>query len=245
VHVHGDQVDLGDFSLGSVALESIQCVEFHRTGTPDAPRFQVQLGIPTGALLLLETRDRVLARAMAERLARNLDRSLRDFTGRELQIRKPDELDRPLDLDGDPAGDPDPSWGFGIEEGKTLVCVQWLDPWYSLAGGLVLVAMGLGALGQTIAAGSLLVAALGASRRKCRLRIGAGRVEVVRGFGPFLRRSGISTESLEEVAMETGRGEALLLISDEKILFMRRPRPQLLWLRQRILQALRQQQEID
>lgn len=233
--VRDGHLDLQDLGKGLLPLERIRCVEFHRKGAEGEARFQVQLSTSRETVDVLETGDRVLARAVAERLARHLDRSLRDFTGRELKLRAPSELDVPLELEGPPPGEPDPAWGLRVEADR----VSWPDPSRLGSGvALFLAALSL-ALGSLLPALLCLGGAVGLARLRGHCSVLPERLVVGRGLPPFYPGDSLIPGTLEQVELEVHWDPRLLLISDERILRLQRPREQLEWMHLWILERLR------
>lgn len=239
IRITGGVVDLTPLGGPRVPVAAVRHVEFRRDRRRAAPGYLVELATLEGSVPVLDTPNRVLARALAERVARRLRRDLRDLAGDQVRIRRAAELDTPVDLAAPPAGVPEPRWGLRIQAGPGVLHLEWAHPARAAAAALGVVALAALGTGFPVAALGAAALALGAMRRTTRLALVGGVLGLGRGLGPLRRWQRLPAAELEQVEVEEGEPSHLLLVSDAAVLEVERPRDQLEWVRRRLLEALR------
>lgn len=236
VELVGEDLHLPDRTVGRAHVSS---VELRPTGDPARPGFAVRLVVRGERVPVVEGVDRLVARGVAERLARGLELRLQDFSGRELVLRQPGDLDAALGLDPPPPPPgPAPEGVSGGAEEEGVRIRRW-NPALGLVavgilGSLFGMALNLGWL--TSAAGGLL--ALGACTREV-LRASAAGVRWSRGPFGWGLTAFLPRDEIEQLGFDATGGEGhLLIVSDRRLIDWVGPPDATRWVRAALLWGL-------
>lgn len=228
--------------LGQWRRSQIRLVELHRVSEEDGggAGFRVDLATQAAAVTLVPRAGRIPARALAERLARGLALPLQDFTGTEMTIRQPDQLDRPSLAATEDPGPAPAGLGLRVVERDRQMVASWAAP----AVGPALGAAGLGVLASLagrhlLAAGFVVLVALFATLRQW-IQLGPDTVRLQRGWGGISLGATVRRPQLEQVLMESGPPARLVLVSDLAAIELEGSPERLDWLRRKLLAKLTQ-----
>ncbi len=222
-----------------VAGSEIRTVEIHASQDPSGKRvFRVEAVLPTREVLLAAGLRRLEARTLAERVARTLSKTLRDFSGLAMTTRRPQDLDRVLVGTREEPGPVDPAWGLEVGASGDRLDVSWSRP-ASREAALGLLVASLAAMAGTwvVSAVALAWAAAAASRRM-RLRADPAGVEFTVSYLGLPRTTRIPRDQLEGLQVENDGSPLLVMVSDRELIALRLPEECIRWLARAVSRAI-------